>query len=245
MTDIRLSKSKILDYVRCPRMFYFKHCTTFGKKRQAASPQMERGSILHEIYEAWNTNRVKFDQYYQFVKNDKEYTKNIWGFFRLLETHRLDKAEYSELWIDDKELNIAGFVDAIYHRGDDVIVVDYKSGKFKDADMGDYLMELYIYEMLVNRYFHVEGDDEDYNHNRVTHIGMFFTNFPDKSFIVPVTKKDRNRCMKRANKYIDAIRNDDFNEAKKKCKWCQFQGICDDYKDTVVGELNDHVLMAV
>lgn len=243
MTDIRLSKSKILDYVRCPRMFYFKHCTAFGKKKQPASKEMERGSILHEIFEAWNTNRAKFDQYYNFVQHDNDYTKNIYGFFKLLREHNLDKAEYSELWIHDKELNIAGFVDAIYHRDDDIIVIDYKSGKFKENDMGDYLMELYIYEMLVNRHFGIMNEDDE--GKRVTHIGMFFTAMPEKSFLIPVTKKDRNRCMKRANKYIAAIRNDEFNEAKNKCKWCNFQGICDDYKDAVVGELSDHVLMAV
>lgn len=240
MVDIRMSKSKALEYNDCPRRFYFKNCTSFGRDRCKPTPVMERGTMLHELFEAYNTNKEKFDKYFAFLIGDEWYEENVFGFFSNLNTFGLDKATYSELDVYDPVKNLRGIIDAVYTRegdnGTEYILIDYKSGKYKSYKYEDYLFEMYIYEYLANVYF---------GEKKVTHIGMFFTSSPENSFIVPVDDKTRKRKMKKYDKICEKIANNEFECKTTYCKWCQFASICDDYADTIIGKMNDHVLMAI
>ena len=272
MVDIRLSKSKILDYINCPRMFYFKHCTTFGKNKQQTSAALENGTMLHEIFEAYNTNRPKFEQYFGFVKGNEEFEKNIYGFFSLLNYFGIDRAAYAEPRIYSEDINVLGFIDAIYWvpEGSEVMVynpkskkdpeepeyvkkvlkkdeywlIDYKTGKFHANRNSEMMLELYIYEHLANQFL-----NERYGSTGVEFIdrvGFFYTKFPEVKFVRPVTKVERNRAMKKFNGIVEKISNDEFARVSNNlCAWCAFKGICDQYHDDVLKELKDHVLMAV
>jgi hypothetical protein len=265
MTDIKLSKSKLLEYNICPRMFYFRHFTTYGKIRKQSSPQLERGSILHEIYEAYNTNPIKYEEYCNsdFVKSDPEYVKNIEGFEYLLQVYNLPPALYAEEKMEDYEWNFSGYIDAIYKMDagtttidvikgveieetiteDEYWVIDYKTGKFHPNKNADYMMELYIYEKLANDFLNQKHQTENVQY--VARIGMLFTNQPEVRFVKKVKKADRTRSMKRANVIIEKIRNDEFSKVGTMCRWCSFAGICDEYSDDVLDGLDDHVIMVV
>jgi len=224
-----------------------------GKGNRTSSPQLERGSILHEIYEAYNTNPDKFEQYVSFIEESsdhEEYEKNLYGFFWLLEKYGLDRADYSELEIMDEGLNLKGIIDAIYVKkmeGEcsqaEFVLIDYKTGKFNKTNKKNYMIQLYIYEHIANNWFRQRNGNA--NGNYIDRIGLFFTAFPEESFIVEVNDKKRERYMGYAYEVMDKIKNDDFTGVGKLCKWCQFATQCDDYSDEIITQTNDHVLMVV
>lgn len=248
---MKYSKSKLITYKNCGRMFYFSYLTSFGKNKQQHSPQLEKGKILHEIYESYNTNPVKYNEYIEFIKDKEDYIENVAGFHLILLDNKLDKATYNELFVYAEDINVHGYIDAIYLRPSekraskkDVIVVDYKTGKFQSNKMADYRLELYIYEHLANHYLNQMNCTENVKY--VTHIGMFFTAYPEKSFIEEVKDFKRANAAKKMNDIITRIECGDFtNLSKTMCRFCQFNDICAEYRDDIITEIGDHVFEAV
>ena len=248
---MKYSKSKLLTHKNCGRMFYFSYLTSFGKDRHQHSEQLDKGKILHEIYESYNTNPIKCNEYVEFIKDKEDYMDNLVGFHNILIKFGLDKATYNELFVYAEDINVHGYIDAIYIRPSekdptkkDVIVVDYKTGKFQSNKMADYRLELYIYEHLANHYINQMNCTKDVKY--VTHIGMFFTANEEKSFIEEVKDFKRNNAMKKMNDIIDRIEQGDFtNLSKTMCRFCQFNDICAEFHDDVLIDIGDHVFQAV
>ena len=58
---------------------------------------------------------------------------------------------YAERKLYDEEKNLVGIIDAIYEKDGNYILVDYKTGKYRESDYKDYLDELHLYVYLVQK----------------------------------------------------------------------------------------------
>ncbi len=216
---LKLSKSKLLDYTKCPRYFYLKYYSIYGRKPEETKPDYVLfGSLLHEYFEAYNKNISDLEYYEQFLMKDEKIAKHIKNFKKILRDFGLSKAVYSELKLYNERLDLVGIIDAIYEKNGKYILVDYKTGKFKRYDMKYYLFELYLYVILVESEMHITID----------WIGMFFTSEPEKSFIKRVNGKKRTEVFKKFEELKNKIENGEFERKESRyCNFCEFVFICD------------------
>ena len=240
MTILRLSKSKLLDFKKCPRKYYLKNFTPFGRQNNESKPDyMVLGTVVHEFIEKFNKQEddVKYLQTYLF--KDEDIRMHILNFYQILQNFNLQYPLHAELKIEDSNRDLVGIVDAIYEyegeKGVGNAVIDYKTGKFNPKYKSDSEFELYIYALLVEENLGITVD----------YIGMFFTKNPkcmtkDEdntgwSFIEPINRRKLKRVEGELNKIRDKILDGEFPRKESKlCGWCDFVQMCEVYNDPVL-----------
>lgn len=233
---LRLSKSKLGNYQWCPRQFYLSNYTESGIARSATitSAEMDNGTILHQFYERFNGGYPNIAVTEELLCIDEFYEFNIINFYRILKTRNLDKADWSEEKIYDDELDLVGIIDAIYLTPDGQrLLVDYKTGNYKEYKTTDYRFELMIYVLLAERNLNIKIDKAD----------MFFTSHPEVSIEFEVTDRMRTAALKKYRKLQAKIINGEFPKADKfKCKTCEYIDLCMRYDDDIN---NTHVAVEI
>lgn len=228
MTEFRFSKSKLLHYKLCPRFFYIRYFTIYGQRSEEEKPQhVYFGSLLHEYFEAYNKNSDEIEYLEEYLMKDSQIAKHIENFKKILDFYGLDRAKYSELKEYDEELDLVGVVDAIYEKNGEYWLIDYKTGKFNKNKTKDYLFELYLYVILIERKLGI----------KISKIGMFFTSNIYDSFVKRVDEKEKAEVLNEYFELKKKILNANFERKKSGfCKYCEFAVICDEYRDEVVKE---------
>jgi hypothetical protein len=74
------------------------------------------------------------------------------------------KPLYQELYIEDSELMLRGFIDAVFKDKKGIIIIDWKTGKYRPYDLDKYRFELAVYKELFERKYK----------KKVTSWGIFF-----------------------------------------------------------------------
>lgn len=182
-----ISKSRITQWKKCPRKFYYKYVLGL---REESTQALERGSDIHEIFEEYYENAREYvDSYGEIPENllellpseDKymQYMEPYIANFLDRERERADYAETAEIWkpiavetyAENHGLNenthLMGYADVILHAGslnevdedDGVVIVDFKTGKTPDKK---YLNEgIYLegefYAMLFKEKYDING----------------------------------------------------------------------------------------
>lgn len=222
---LRLSKSKFLQYkYNCPRQYYFDNFTDYGKQR-ATNVYMVFGSMMHEYFEEYNKNAESAEFYREALVDEEPYKEHIINFEKILEKFGLDRAEVSELKIYDPEKDFVAIVDAIYKKDGEYILVDYKTGRYFKQDKNKYIQELLLYVDAIERSTDM----------KISKIGMFFTAYPDDSFIQDVDRNKIQETLADLDEVRRRIENCEFPRNKSVlCAWCDYREVCEGYRDEII-----------
>lgn len=210
----------------CPRQYYFDNFTPYGKQR-STNEHLIFGSTMHEYFEEYNKGGDGVELYRDFLMNEEPFGEHITNFETILKKFNLERAVLSEQKIYDDEQDFVSIIDAIYEKDGEYIIIDYKTGKFRKQDKKKYIQELLLYVYAVERMTTL----------KISKIGMFFTGSPDDSFIQPVDRKKLQETLAELEEVRKKIENCEFPRNKNPlCAWCDYQGICEDYKDEIIAE---------
>ena len=201
-------------YLTCPQKWKFQY---IDKRKSKPSPAMWRGIKIHKQIE-------------NFYNNDKADTSLIPNFLKF-EERRLEKCPKDkkylkpiaqELAVKDEDLRIRGFIDAVYlnPKDDGVIIIDWKSGKYRPNNFSDYRFELAVYAEL---YRLQTGITPKY-------WGIYFVD-ADKLFFEEVKSISVKAMYNKVKKVRDGIESQDYQcKPGILCRWCDFNGECEAFK---------------
>jgi RecB family exonuclease len=223
---LRLSKSKLNQYKNCPLSYYLSHISARSiNQERKSSPEADRGTLLHEYFEAYNKNNDMLEEYQKYLLAEDNYKSDVLNFHEIIKEFDLDRPEHSELKLYDPEWDLVGVIDAIYLRPNGYCVIDYKTGKFKKYLTSEYNFEMYLYVILVEKMLGIQ----------VSEYGMFWTKQPENSFIKPAKAKKKQQIEQKFYDLKDQILGCNFERTPNRlCPWCDHMMICEDYKDDLI-----------
>ncbi len=230
------SKSKINSFKTCPRQYYFQNRTELGRSiRENPSHQVQNGNVVHKVLELFNdpnADETVIDIHMKAIDLTDDGVqfceKNLANLFMILEQYGLGRAELYEQRVEDDELDLSGYIDAIYLKDGEYWIIDYKTGKFYKPKMEDYIFELYVYVILARRCLGINASK----------VGMFFTQFPKKTFVIDVTEDDYDKHYADMVAYMENMKSNNgatFPRARSRlCEYCKFINLCDGYTDDII-----------
>lgn len=217
-----LSKSQIGLFKQCP--YKWKRCY-IDKISSAPSYAQQRGIKIHKSIENfYKQTTVDMEKKTFIPPKDKHKIKPFLEF----EQKRLENCKdikyfkplYQELKLKSNKLFIRGIIDAVYINPDDdgIIIIDYKSGKYRPDAIKDYQFELAIYKILL--------DDSNRTKDKVKYWGILFVDH-GKLFFEEVDNKIVQQTMidiVNVRKEMESgIYKPQLNEY---CNYCQFKSEC-------------------
>ena len=233
-----LSKSQIGIFCQCPQRWKLQY---LDRLPQTPNKYQERGTNIHKEIEGFykNIKLVKkkggvpdiiikkdmkdIEKFVEFEKKRIKDCKNKEGKFDL----KYFKPIAQELAVKDKDLMLRGFIDAVYinPKDDGLIIIDWKSGKYRPYNLSEYRFELAVYKELLEKSGKVDG--------KVLYWGIYFVD-ADKLFF----EKVKDVTIKAMYKKIEKVRKDmDSGKYPCKpgvlCKWCDYHNICEAWKNVV------------
>lgn len=172
---MRMSKSKINDYLTCPRQFKYKY---IDELPYDSGIYARKGNVVHKLAEDVANALINEDnittelikQYVYMYRDDSEFdievhAQSLIEFFRDVLIDNGCKIVSAEQEIYDQELDIKGYIDLILEdENGNYVVIDYKSGTVRPITK--YMRELCIYKHLV---------EYKYPDKKVVTAGIFFT----------------------------------------------------------------------
>jgi len=229
VTDKRwLSKSQMNTYLQCPMKWKFQYID--GKKSKG-SPQMFRGIKVHSnIKKFYDNIEIKdnkiipksdlgeLGQFEKFQERRIQSCINEQGEFNLKYFAPIEQ----ELKVSDENVKLRGFIDAVYinPKDDGVIIIDWKTGKYRPDKFSDYRFELAVYAEL---YRLTKGVTPKY-------WGIYFVD-ADKLFFEEVKAVSIKAMYKKVQKVRDGIEAKDYQcKPGILCRWCDFSGECEAFK---------------
>lgn len=234
---MRLSKSKINTYLKCPQEFKFQYIDEIEVEPNV---YMQIGSNVHLIAEKFSK---KFGDKLDDVDIENELIKiayeedlydldnhvgNLATFFREVFVDGDYKLFSQEEYLHDETHRFSGIGDIILEDNNgDLVVVDYKTGN--SNSFSKYRRELCYYKLLV----------ENVCEREVSSVGIFFTK-NGRLRLLDVCDEENKRKFLHSREIDEAI--DTFyhvrNEVNKGnfypkrqflCKFCTYKHICDAY----------------
>lgn len=234
----RLSKSQINLYLQCP--FKWKKIYIDGIKSKPSKAQ-ERGIKIHEEIQNFYKNIQLISRENTKIPEIKpKKDMSVITKFLDFENKRIKmcvdekgnfdpkyfKPIFQELAVEDDDLKLRGFIDAVYMNPKDngIIIIDWKTGRYYPEKFDDYRFELAIYKELFDR--------GCFSENKVKYWGIYFVD-QDKLFFEEV----KNKYIDRTFKTIKQVRKDmEINREPKLncyCNTCQFKDDCPSYKNVI------------
>lgn len=235
---MRLSKSKINSYLKCPREFKYRYVDEI---ETPPNEYMALGTDVHLIAEnyakIYGDNPQENPRYYLDLiarqnKRDIEeidlHLDGLASFFKLAFIEKDYKLFSQEEYLTDETHNFSGITDIILENQDgDLVVIDYKTGS--SSSFSKYRRELGYYKMLV---------ESNYDRN-VIGAGIFFTK-DSKLRLLRFEDDDNKRkymCDKELEEGLDTLYevrkkvNEGYFPKKEQylCRYCTYSNIC--YKD--------------
>ncbi|MDO5860315.1 PD-(D/E)XK nuclease family protein [Methanobrevibacter sp.] len=235
---MKLSKSKINSYLKCPLEFKFQY---IDEIEVPENKYMALGSDVHLIAEKF-TDRFAddvedIDTYNELLKiaydldigyDLTEHIDNLSSFFDEVFVENDYKLFSFEEYLVDEENRFSGICDIILEdENGDLVVIDYKTSK--SSSFSKYRLELCYYKLLV---------ENVYGRN-VSRVGVFFTK-NGRLRLLDVCDEENKRKYLNQNEIREAIET--FHEVRKSvnngvfparrqflCKYCTYKDICDEY----------------
>lgn len=235
---MRLSKSKVNTYLKCPLEFKFQY---IDEIEVPENEYMALGSDVHLIAERF---AEKFEDNLDDVdiKNEllkialeedigydlDEHIDNLESFFRRAFVENDYTLFCQEEYLLDEENRFSGICDIILEdENGELIVIDYKTSK--SSSFSKYRLELCYYKLLVENVFK----------KPVSRIGIFFTK-NGRLRLLDVCDEENKRYYLNSDEIGEAIDTlhhvrGEINKgnfpAKRQflCRYCTYRGICDEY----------------
>ena len=229
----KLSKSKINDYLQCPRKFRYRY---IDEIKVPQNIYFKMGSDVHQIAEDF-INIWKRDNSIDILKtlleleapyegDYKRHCIHMASFF----TEKLIDEEYdvfsAEEYLLSERYNFSGLADIVLEKDGELTVIDYKSGR--SHTVKKYVTELCYYKMLI---------EDKYPDKLVRYAGIFFTKdgkyselmFDDdnKNAII-CTQSEYESKIELMYEIREKIEKKEFTPNRQfLCKYCDFKKYCD------------------
>lgn len=139
------SFSRLGDYEACPAKARYKH---LDKLPEPKSPALERGGRIHQLAEAYLTRQLKslppelqaFAGEFKALRARGDLlVEESWAFTKAWEPCRWD--DWDRCWLRAK-------ADCCYFLKEQLVIIDWKTGKFRPEQAQDYLRQLELYALL-------------------------------------------------------------------------------------------------
>lgn len=233
---MKLSKSKINSYLKCPREFKYRYIDEIEDK---PNEYMALGSDVHEIAEKYaekyGDNPQEDPRYFlDLIARELEiddvdvHLDSLADFFKLALIEKDLKVFSQEEYLVDETHNFSGITDLILeNENGDLFVIDYKTGS--SSSFSKCRLELGYYKMLV---------ESAYDRN-VIGAGIFFTK-DNKLRVLYFEDEDNKRKYMCSDELEEGL--DTLYEVRKKvnegkfpkneqylCRFCTYEDIC--FKD--------------
>ena len=234
---MKLSKSKVNCYLKCPREFKFQYIDEIETK---PNKYMALGSDVHLIAEKF-TDKFEDDLEGLDIQNElikvahdldlgyglEEHIDNLGLFFKEVFVDGNYKLFSNEEYLIDKKHRFSGICDIILEdENGQLVVIDYKTSN--SSSFSKYRLELCYYKLLV----------ENVYHKRVSGVGVFFTK-NGRLRILDVSSEENKRkflsyseideAIDTMYKVRDKINRKEFPRRKQfLCKYCTYKHICED-----------------
>lgn len=225
---MRLSKSKVLQFAKCPRAFQYSSIDK--RKAKVTPPQLKKGIEVHDLLEQFYLSEGNTaDEKFESLKKNPKFAEYQGIMLNFLMWNRDIEREQGTLIIPEeaetkyfcKELNFSGIVDRVDQDGKYVAVIDYKTGKVRPMD--GYRYELAMYAYLI----------EQLTPLKVDFWGILWVEHNCK---LDLESASREEILK-AVTYTEEIREEIKSCVKKKffpkkpsylCNWCTWKqdGAC-------------------
>ena len=235
---MKLSKSKINTYLKCPREFKYRYVDEIEVE---PNEYMELGTNVHLIAEKYakiyGDNPQENPRYYLDLIARQEkinvdeidtHLDSLASFFNTAFIEKDYKLFSQEEYLIDEKHNFSGITDIILETSDkNLIVIDYKTGS--SSSFNKCRLELGYYKMLM---------ESNYDRNVIS-AGIFFTK-DNKLRLLHFKDNDNKRiymCNQELKEGLDTLYEvrKNVNEAKFPkeeqflCRYCTYSSIC--YKD--------------
>lgn len=235
---MRLSKSKINTYLKCPLEFKFQYIDEIEVE---PNKYMVLGSDVHLIAEKFaekfgdDLENVNVENELISIMNDLDigydltcHVDNLSLFFKEVFVENNYKLFSQEEYLIDEEHRFSGICDIILEdENGDLVVIDYKTSN--SNTFSKYRRELCYYKLLV----------ENVYGKNVSGVGIFFTK-NGRLRILDVCEEENKRKFLNSCEIDEAIdtfyhvrheiNNANFYPKKQfLCKFCTYKHICDEY----------------
>lgn len=234
---MKLSKSKVNTYLKCPREFKFQYIDEIEMK---PNKYMALGSDVHLIAEKFtdkfedNLDEVDIQNELIKVANEldigyglDEHIDNLGLFFKEVFVDNDYKLFSNEEYLLDKKNRFSGICDIILEdENGKLTVIDYKTSN--SSSFSKYRLELCYYKLLV----------ENVYHKQVNKVGVFFTKNGRLRLldVCEEENKRKNLCYSEIDDAVDTLHEvrEKINRkefpAKKQylCRYCTYRHLCDD-----------------
>ena len=235
---MKLSKSKINTYLKCPQEFKFRYIDEIEVE---PNKYMALGSDVHSIAEKF-TEEFGDDLEGVDIENElfrishkldiqydvENHVENLATFFREVFVEGDYQLFSQEEYLHDETHRFSGICDIILEdENGDLTVIDYKTGN--SSSFSKYRLELCYYKLLVENVYERE----------VSTVGVFFTK-NGRLRLLDVCDEDNKRKFLHSREINDAI--DTFYRVRKEvnngnfpakpqflCRFCTYKHICDYY----------------
>ena len=231
---MRLSKSKVNTYLKCPLEFKFQYIDEIEVE---PNKYMALGSDVHLIAEKFTdkfgdeldnvdiSNELIKIAYDENIGNIDEHIDNLSLFFKRAFVENDFKLHSFEDYLLDEENRFSGICDIILEdENGDLVVIDYKTSK--SSSFSKYRLELCYYKLLVENVYKKD----------VSSVGVFFTK-NGRLRLLDVCNDENKRKYLNQNEIDDAITtlhkvregiNNEIFPARKQflCKYCTYRHIC-------------------
>lgn len=219
----RLSKSKLLSFMNCPKQFKLMNDYPNESK---PGPALIKGIKVHDMFDKLYENGRQYNNKEDIIFelnriSPNEYDEYKMPFANWQEEMGFPKVESTEEKIYDKEDDIVIKYDRIDYDGTTRILWDYKTGKLKAAI--DHEFELMLYA-----YYYMKA-----TRKKVHYVGIYFADH-GISDLIKVTDDKISRMLTQTYQEISNIKEyENINTFPAKpsftCKWCSWNHLCDTY----------------
>ena len=235
---MKLSKSKVNSYLKCPLEFKFQY---IDEIEVPENKYMALGSDVHLIAEKFSE---KFGDELDDIDIKNELLKiaheedigydlnnhidNLASFYNRAFVDNNYKLYSSEEYLLDEKHRFSGICDIILEdENDELIVIDYKTGN--SNSFSKYRLELCYYKLLV----------ENVCNRKVSRVGVYFTK-NGRLRLLDICNEDNKRKYLNYSEIDEAIDtmyrvrsqvNKGIFPAKRQyiCRFCTYKNICDEY----------------
>jgi len=207
-------KSEVNLYDMCP----YRYKLAFIDGIFMDAPAMKRGREIHQLLEDfYKPNSTDLDLLAGSIAQHPLHIKHGWivnKFIRFNKRLQRDYGEFvpkfTELKLYSERFGLTGTIDRVDVRDNEIIVIDYKSGK--RHPLSKFRFELAIYTILF----------EDNYKRKVTHWGVYFT---DRDILVKekVDKAVLKQAMLKVNNFRKRVMAQEFpKKPTMTCEWCSY-----------------------
>ena len=235
---MRLSKSKINTYLKCPLEFKFQYIDEIEAE---PNKYMILGSDVHSVAETFaerfgdELERVDIENELIKIANDldigydiENHVENLGVFFRQVFVEGDYKLFSQEEYLHDENHRFSGICDIILEdENGDLVVIDYKTSN--SNSFSKYRRELCYYKLLVENVYGRE----------VSRVGIFFTK-NGRLRLLDVCEEDNKSKFLNSSEIDEAVdtfykvryevnRGNFYAKPQFLCRFCTYKGICDEY----------------